>query len=139
MLGILVVRPGSSLSPAPRHAGRRHRDAEIEHVRLERRRKVAARIFRAGDRILPVRAGDLLAAALARDQMVRHRRDLFSDHPLRRLAALGYLRSHPNVDNVLLLRDYLSWEQRPMLRKRAAVVLDGMERQLTESRAVEGS
>jgi hypothetical protein len=55
------------------------------------------------------------------------------------LAALGYLRSYPNVDNVLLLRDYLAWEQRPMLRKRASAVLEGMERELTGSRLAEGT
>ncbi len=81
----------------------------------------------------------LIGVVLARDQMVRHRRGLFSPHPLRRLAALGYLRSYPNVDNVLLLRDYLAWEQRPMLRKRASAVLEGMERELTGSRLAEGT
>lgn len=73
-----------------------------------------------------------LGAWLARDQMDRHKRDLFSPHPLRRLAALGYLRSHPDVDNVLLLRDFLAWEERPLLRKRAASVLESMEEELVE-------
>lgn len=68
-----------------------------------------------------------LGVLLARDQMSRHQRDLFSPHPLRRLAALGYMRNRPAVDNVLLLRDYLAWEERPMLRKKAAAVLAGME------------
>lgn len=67
---------------------------------------------------------------VARDQMVRHRRDLFSPHPLRRLAALGYLRQHPEVYNVMLLRDFLAWEDRPLLRKRAAAVLEEMEEEL---------
>ena len=52
---------------------------------------------------------------------------------------MGYLRSYPNVDNVLLLRDYLAWEQRPMLRKKASAVLEGMERELTEPRLAEGT
>lgn len=73
-----------------------------------------------------------LGAWLARDQMDRHKRDLFSAHPLRRLAALGYLRSHPDIDNVMLLRDFLAWEERPMLRKRAASVLESMEEELLE-------
>lgn len=81
----------------------------------------------------------LVGVVLARDQMVRHRRGLFSPHPLRRLAALGYLRSYPNVDNVLLLRDYLAWEQRPMLRKKASAVLEDMERELTGPRMAEGT
>ena len=71
-----------------------------------------------------------LALWLARDQMSRHQRELFSPQPLRRLAALGWLRNRPNVDNVLLLRDYLSWEDKPLLKKRAAAILAGMERDL---------
>lgn len=71
-----------------------------------------------------------VAVWFARDQMSRHRRDLFSPHPLRRLAALGYLRTEPNVDNVLLLRDFLAWEQRPLIRKRAASILEEMEERL---------
>lgn len=74
---------------------------------------------------------------LAHDQMARHQSDLFSPHPLRRLAALGYLRAHPGVDNVLLLRDYLAWEERPMLRRRAAAVLAGMERALAAGDSAE--
>jgi hypothetical protein len=74
---------------------------------------------------------------LARDQMARHQSELFSPHPLRRLAALGYLRSHPDVDNVLLLRDYVAWEERPMLRKRATVILAGMEEYLAAEESVE--
>lgn len=67
---------------------------------------------------------------LARDQMARHQRELFSPQPLRRLAALGYLKGQPAVDNVLLLRDFLAWEERPLLRKRAAGILAMMESQL---------
>lgn len=92
-------------------------------------------------RYLKVTGGFLLGAAavvglgawLARDQMDRHKRDLFSPHPLRRLAALGYLSSHPDVDNVLLLRDYLAWEERPLLRKRASSILESMEEELVEA------
>jgi hypothetical protein len=76
---------------------------------------------------------------LARDQMARHQSDLFSPHPLRRLAALGYLRAHPDVNNVLLLRDYLAWEERPMLRKRASAILASMEEHLAAEENVEGA
>jgi hypothetical protein len=69
---------------------------------------------------------------LARDQMQRHRADLFSPHPLRRLAALGYLRSNPAVDDVPLLRDYLAWEERPLLLKRATAILTGLEEALAD-------
>lgn len=85
-----------------------------------------------------IAVGALLGAAaavglgiyLARDQMQRHRRELFSPHPLRRLAALGYLKSHPSVDDLPLLRDYLAWEERPLLRKRASAILTGLEEAL---------
>lgn len=80
-----------------------------------------------------------LGLLLARDQMSRHQADLFSAHPLRRLAALGYMRSRPGVDNVLLLRDYLSWEERPMLRRRAASILAHMEKELAAAKTVEGA
>ncbi|MFB6240139.1 MAG: hypothetical protein ABEJ46_00980 [Gemmatimonadota bacterium] len=81
----------------------------------------------AGLAALGAAAVGALGVWLARDQMARHRRDLFSPHPLRRLAALGYLRTEPSVDNVLLLRDYLAWEDQPLLQKRASTVLDEME------------
>ncbi len=80
-----------------------------------------------------------LGVLLARDQMARNQSELFCPPPLRRLAALGYLRAHPDVDNVLLLRDYLAWEDRPMLRKRAAAVLAAMEEELAAEESVEGA
>lgn len=72
-----------------------------------------------------------LGVLVVRDQMSRHRRNLFNPHPLRRLAALGYIDRHPDVENAHLLRDFLSWERRPMLRRRAAAILDRMERSLS--------
>ena len=80
--------------------------------------------------------GEALGVLLAKDQMARHQRDLFSSQPLRRLAALGFLRNHPGVDNVLLLRDYLAWEDKPLLRKRASAVLAGMEQELAAAEGV---
>lgn len=65
---------------------------------------------------------------LVRDQISRHRRDLFSPHPLRRLAALEYIGGEPaSVDAVLLLRDFLAWEPRPLLRRRATALLHRLE------------
>lgn len=94
-------------------------------------------------RLLRVGFGVLVGAAalgvagiwLARDQMARHQRELFAAQPLRRLAALGYLKGQPAVDNVLLLRDYLAWEERPLLRKRAAGILATMEAELASDDA----
>ncbi len=63
-------------------------------------------------------------------QQRRHRRALFHSEPLKRLAALGYLRAHPSVDSARLLRDYLAWEPHPLLRRRARGVLRRTERLL---------
>ncbi len=74
--------------------------------------------------------GTVLGATLAQHSMGKHRRDLFSPHPLRRLSALGYLNGHPSVEAVRLLRDYLSWEQHTMLRRRADGIVRRMEAKL---------
>lgn len=60
----------------------------------------------------------------------RHRLALFHPDRLKRLAALSYLRAHPSVDSVRLLRDYLEWEPSPLLRRRARGVLRRTERLL---------
>ncbi len=78
--------------------------------------------------ILGLGAAAALGALLVRDQISRHQRELFSPYPLRRLAALSYLSGRPaSVDAVLLLRDFLAWEPRPLLRRRAAAILARME------------
>lgn len=90
-----------------------------------------------GITLLVVAGTAALGALLVKDQIARHRRDLFSPHPLRRLAALGYLGTAPaSVDLVLLLRDYVAWENRPMLKKRASAVIARMEEALA-ARALE--
>jgi hypothetical protein len=90
-----------------------------------------------GFTVLAVAAAAALGALLVRDQMSRHQRDLFSPHPLRRLAALGYIGGRPaSVDLVLLLRDYLAWEPRPLIRKRAAQVLLRMEGSLAQRKSM---
>src|SRR5579862_172122 len=63
-------------------------------------------------------------------QQHRHRRDLFSRHSLRRLAALGYLSGVPSVDTARLLRDYVQWEPRSGLRRRGRKVLRDVEASL---------
>jgi len=63
-------------------------------------------------------------------QQHRHRRDLFSKHSLRRLAALGYLSGTPNADTARLLRDYVQWEPRSVLRRRGRQVLRQVEASL---------
>ena len=98
-------------------------------------------------RILRISGIGLLAAAGAgvlgvlfvRDQMSRHRRDLFSSRPLRRLAALGYIAGGPpTVDSIRLLRDYIAWERQPLIRRQATQVLAKMERSLREASVARG-
>jgi hypothetical protein len=88
--------------------------------------------------VLAVAAVAAVGVLLVRDQISRSRRDLFSPHPLRRLAALEYLGSVPaSVDTVLLLRDFLAWERRPLLRKRAQGVLLRLEEALEARQGAE--
>jgi hypothetical protein len=60
-------------------------------------------------------------------QMKRSRRDLFSRNALKRFAALGYLGGHPGVETAQLLTEYLRWEDKPILRRRAQRLLQRME------------
>ena len=71
-------------------------------------------------------AGVLLSSAAQQ----AFRRDLFSRHPLRRLAALGYLAGRPSLATARLLREYIAWERRPTLRGRAVRLLQQVERAL---------
>jgi len=64
-------------------------------------------------------------------QIRRSRRDLFSQNPVRRLAALGYIAGHPSVDTARLLTEYVSWERRPLLRRRAERLLRRMQAEIT--------
>ena len=65
----------------------------------------------------------------SREQHAR-KRDLFSTRPMRRFAALSYLRGQRTPDTARLLRDYIRWEQRADFRRRARRLLDRVERQL---------
>ena len=91
-------------------------------------------------KIALITAAAVLAAGVAltfvvRDQLSRARTDLFSPHAVRRLAALSHLtRAEASVDLVNLLRDFISWEPRPLLRKRARAVLERMQTELEEDR-----
>ncbi|MCZ6858365.1 MAG: hypothetical protein O7F70_10225 [Gemmatimonadetes bacterium] len=74
--------------------------------------------------------GAVLGSVLAQQSMGRHRQDLFSGRPLRRLSALSYLSGHPSVETVRLLYDYLAWEEHPLLRRRADGIARRMEAKL---------
>jgi hypothetical protein len=72
--------------------------------------------------------GGVAAGTLMWSRMQRqYRRNLFSKHALRRVAALGYLRARPTVNTAQLLREYIAWEPRPMLRQRGARMLKRLE------------
>jgi hypothetical protein len=83
---------------------------------------------------IAVIATAVAGAALAwviRDQMSRHSRDLFSPYFFRRLAALGHMaREDASVDNINLLNDFVAWEPRKSLQKRANGILHRMECEL---------
>lgn len=86
--------------------------------------------------VLAALAASALGVIFVRGQMSRHRRDLFSSRPLRRLAALGYIAGgEPSVDAVRLLRDYIAWEQQPLIRRQAIQVLNKMEQNLETAAA----
>jgi hypothetical protein len=74
--------------------------------------------------------GAALGTMLSQRSMGKYRSDLFSPSPLRRLSALGYLNGHPSVEGVQVLHDYLAWENRPILRRRAERVVRRMEAKL---------
>lgn len=89
--------------------------------------------------LLVAAAASVLGLLFVRDQMSRHRRDLFSTRPLRRLAALGYVAgTPPSVDAIRLLRDYIAWEKQPLIRRQAMQVLGKMERNLRQQSAPAG-
>lgn len=76
-------------------------------------------------------AGGLAAGLIVWSQQThRSRRNLFSPHPMRRLAALGYLRGQRSAHTVHLLRDYVRWEKAPRLRRRGELILRRMEHSL---------
>lgn len=74
-----------------------------------------------------------IAALVVRDQLDRHQRNLFNPYPLRRLACLGHLAgAEASVSNITLLRDFVAWEPKKLLRNRARVILKRMEDQALE-------
>ena len=83
--------------------------------------------------LLTVGAAVALGALVVHDQIARHRRELFSSRPLRRMAALSYLAGREaTVEAVQLLRDFVAWEPRPSIRRRALRILNRMERRLAQ-------
>jgi hypothetical protein len=73
---------------------------------------------------------------LAGRHIRKHRTALFSPRPLQRLSALAALAAEPTIANVRLLQDYLAWEPRPILRRRARALLVRMESALVDPQPV---
>ena len=97
------------------------------------------RVRRIGWVLVGAAAAGALTAWLIRDQIRRHRRDLFSPNSFRRLAALGHMAREPaTVDGITLLRDFTAWEPRNMLRNRAVAILLRMENELEHGTISEG-
>ena len=72
--------------------------------------------------------GGIAAGSLLWSRMQKqYRRNLFSRHALRRVAALGYLRARPTINTAQLLREYVAWEPRAILRQRGAKMLKRLE------------
>jgi len=65
-------------------------------------------------------AGGVVVGALAwrREQAMAHDQ-LFAASAMQRAAAIGWVARAPSVENARLLRDYIRWERRPTLRRRA--------------------
>lgn len=64
---------------------------------------------------------------IIRGQISRHQRNLFSPRAFKRLAALGHISREPaSVDLIRLLRDFIAWEPRRMLRERAQAIVERM-------------
>ena len=88
------------------------------------------RVRNTGVAVLAAAALGAVAAWVIRDQIRRHSRDLFSSSFLRRLAALGYLaKADASVDHINLIKDFVAWEPRRTLRRRARAILARMEQE----------
>ena len=74
--------------------------------------------------------GVLLGMIAWSTQIQRSRRELFNKHPVKRLAALGYLSGHPGPDTARILTDYVGWERHPGLRRRGQRILRRMQSHL---------
>ena len=86
---------------------------------------------RTGIALLAIGLMGVLAAWLIKDQIVRHRRDLFSPRFLRRLAALGHMaKVESSVANINLMRDFILWEKKETLRERARLIVARMEQEV---------
>ena len=81
-----------------------------------------------GIAVLAAAAAGAVAAWVIRDQIQRHSRDLFNGSSFRRLAALGHMaKAETSVDHINLMKDFVAWESREALRRRAQAIVARME------------
>jgi len=98
---------------------------------MEDRTKQILRIV--GVTALAVGLTGAAAVLLVKQQISRQRRNLFNPLSLRRMAALEHMaRQRPSVDHITLLRDYISWEPRKLLRNRARAIVERMEQEAVD-------
>ncbi len=82
-----------------------------------------------GIALVAVAVAGTMAVLLVRDQIQRQRRNLFNPLAIRRMAALEHMaRQEPTVDHINLLRDFIRWEPKKLLRSRAKAIVARMER-----------
>lgn len=74
--------------------------------------------------------GAVAGVAWWAQQQETHKRSLYSQRPIRRLAALGFISGRPTIESVVTLRDYLGWERNKVLRRRARRLLTRFEKAL---------
>ncbi|HYW50119.1 MAG TPA: hypothetical protein VE861_05910 [Gemmatimonadaceae bacterium] len=70
--------------------------------------------------------GVVVGAVVWRRRQASAHNQLFAASAMQRAAALGWLARTPSVENARLLRDYIRWERRPTLRRRAERALDSL-------------
>ena len=80
--------------------------------------------------VVGIAAGVAAGYAWWTREQAEHQRRLYSRRPLQRLAALGWLSGRPTAESVVLLREYVTWEQNPVLRRRARRLLARFEHAL---------
>ena len=98
------------------------------------------RLGTAGLTVLAAAAAGGLVAWIIRGQISRYQRDLFSPRAFKRLAALGHINREPaSVDLIHLLRDFIAWEPRKMLRERAQGIVDRMMEEASQARIPVGA
>ncbi|MBX3175073.1 MAG: hypothetical protein KF709_11715 [Gemmatimonadaceae bacterium] len=80
--------------------------------------------------VLGLLAGTVMGFGWWNSEQAEHQRALYDRRPMRRLAALGWLSGQPSAESVMMLREYVGWEQNPVLRRRARQLLTRFENAL---------